>query len=88
MSTRITRRTLAAGLVAITLLGGCGDDESEPTDTDTGIANPASVFCEEQGGTVEIVDEADGQVGYCNLPDGTRIEEWEYFEQETGATQP
>jgi putative hemolysin len=43
------------------------------------IANPASVFCEEQGGTVEIVDEADGQVGYCTLPDGTRVEEWEYY---------
>ncbi|MFM8999555.1 MAG: DUF333 domain-containing protein [Actinomycetota bacterium] len=43
------------------------------------IANPASVFCEEQGGTLEIVDEAGGQVGYCNLPDGTRIEEWEYY---------
>lgn len=43
------------------------------------LANPASVFCEEQGGTLELVDEAGGQVGYCNLPDGTRIEEWEYY---------
>jgi hypothetical protein len=45
----------------------------------TQIANPASVFCEEQGGTLEIVDEAGGQVGYCNLPDGTRVEEWAYY---------
>jgi apolipoprotein N-acyltransferase len=43
------------------------------------IANPASEFCEQQGGTLEIVDEAGGQVGYCTLPDGTRIEEWEYY---------
>lgn len=77
------------GLVALLAtasigLVGCGDDE-EPATTDvpttdsTGMPNPASVYCEEQGGTLEIVDEAAGQVGYCNLPDGTRIEEWEYY---------
>lgn len=53
--------------------------DSATTTSVAQIANPASVFCVEQGGTVEIVDEADGQVGYCNLPDGTRIEEWEYY---------
>ena len=55
---------------------------SEPTsgsDDSSQIANPASEFCVEQGGTLDIVDEADGQVGYCTLPDGTRVEEWEYY---------
>jgi hypothetical protein len=89
MNARRWRGAVIAALLAASLvLAGCGDGESEPTDPSTGIANPASEFCVEQGGTVEIVDEADGQVGYCNLPDGTRIEEWEYFEQETGATEP
>lgn len=55
---------------------------TQPPATGTGIANPASVFCVEQGGTVEIVDEADGQVGYCILPDGTRVDEWEYYRAE------
>jgi putative hemolysin len=50
----------------------------------TQVANPASEYCVAQGGDVEIVDEDDGQVGYCNLPDGTRIEEWEYFNQSNG----
>ncbi|MFZ0015068.1 MAG: DUF333 domain-containing protein [Acidimicrobiia bacterium] len=40
---------------------------------------PASVFCVDQGGEVEIVEEDDGAVGYCNLPDGTRVDEWEYY---------
>lgn len=44
-----------------------------------GMANPASVFCEEQGGVSIIKDEADGQVGYCQLADGTEVEEWEFF---------
>ena len=77
-------------MAALTLaaLGACGDDESDPggTTTPTGVANPASEFCVDQGGTVEIVDEEGGQVGYCNLPDGRRVEEWEYFRSETGAT--
>jgi CubicO group peptidase (beta-lactamase class C family)/putative hemolysin len=83
-----SRQMTTMVVLSITLLAGCGDD-SEPTDTTTpagGIANPASEFCVAQGGTVEIVDEAGGQVGYCNLPDGSRVEEWEYFRTQTGAT--
>ena len=44
-----------------------------------GIANPASVFCTSMGGTLKIVDTASGQVGNCQLPDGTTVEEWAYF---------
>lgn len=76
------KRTLIAlaaiGLLALPACGGTSDEEPSTSPT-AGLANPASVFCEQQGGTVEIVDEAGGQVGYCILPDGTRIEEWEYF---------
>ena len=66
-------------------LGACGGDDAptttNPPVTEGGaqVANPASQYCVDQGGTLEIVDETAGQVGYCNLPDGTRIEEWEYF---------
>jgi putative hemolysin len=68
-------------VVAALALASCGDDNGP----DGGLANPASVFCEEQGGTVEIVTDADGnQGGICQLPDGTRIEEWEYFRQFSG----
>lgn len=73
-------RRLLPLLLATTALAACGSDTGPPDTTrDVGLANPASVYCVQQGGTVEIVDEADGQVGYCTLPDGTRIEEWEYF---------
>jgi len=88
----LTRRAQWPAVLAVVLPIGvvvaCGGDDSTPSGTTTpaGIANPASVYCVEQGGTVEIVDESGGQVGYCNLPDGTRIEEWEYFRSQTGAT--
>ena len=44
-----------------------------------GIANPASVYCVEQGGKLEIRKTANGEVGYCHLPDGRVVEEWEFF---------
>jgi putative hemolysin len=45
------------------------------------IANPASVFCEEQNGTLEIRDSESGQVGYCHA-NGKECEEWAYFRGE------
>lgn len=90
MKTRRTHRTARLAALAalpIGLMTACGDDSKPtPTTTSAGIANPASEFCVAQGGTVEIVDEAGGQVGYCSLPDGTRLEEWEYFRAQTGTT--
>ena len=47
-----------------------------------GLANPASVHCEEEGGQVEIRDEAAGQAGYCVFPDGSECEEWAFFRGE------
>ena len=71
---------LASGLIALGLAGCSSASESGDGNGEMSeIANPASVYCVDQGGTIEIVSEADGEVGYCNLPDGTRIEEWEYF---------
>ena len=63
------------------LLGGCkpvtapAAAQAEPAATaaatpeaaqeGAGMANPASVYCEQNGGKLEIRDETDGQVGYC-----------------------
>jgi hypothetical protein len=46
------------------------------------MANPASVYCVDQGGQLEIRDETDGQVGYCIFPDGSECEEWAYLRGE------
>ena len=86
-------RTLAMVTFTVLAASACGSKNS-PSDTvpasspnDTSqLANPASVYCIDQGGTLEIVDEANGQVGYCTLPDGTRVEEWEYFRASSTTT--
>jgi hypothetical protein len=87
MTRRKSRWLAAAAMLPSLVLGACSSDDS-PTDTTTApaIANPASEFCVAQGGVVEIVTEAGGQIGYCNLPDGSRVEEWEYFRAQTGST--
>lgn len=46
------------------------------------IANPASVYCEEQGGKSEIRTNQDGgQTGYC-IKDGKECEEWAFYRGE------
>jgi putative hemolysin len=54
----------------------------EATQEGAGIANPASVFCAQNGGKLEIRDEAGGQVGYCIFGDGSECEEWAYLRGE------
>ncbi|MDH4078109.1 MAG: DUF333 domain-containing protein [Acidimicrobiia bacterium] len=58
---------------------------SSGSGTTVGLANPASVYCVSQGGEVVIVTAADGgQQGLCRLPDGTEIDEWEYYRASQG----
>jgi putative hemolysin len=48
-----------------------------------GLANPAAVYCQEQGGTVEIrTDAQGGQYGVCVFDDGSECDEWAYFRGE------
>ncbi len=52
-------------------------------DEDAEMANPASVYCEQYGGKLEIrTDETGGQMGICIFADGSECEEWAYFRGE------
>lgn len=47
------------------------------------LANPASVKCIADGGTLSTVtDSSGGQQGMCQFPDGSTCEEWAYFRGE------
>jgi putative hemolysin len=47
------------------------------------LANPASVFCEQQGNRLEIRTASDGsQTGVCVFPSGIECEEWAYYRGE------
>jgi putative hemolysin len=48
--------------------------------SNVGIANPASVYCINQSGKLEIrSDEQGNQYGVCIFNDGSECEEWKYF---------
>nr|WP_321331589.1 DUF333 domain-containing protein [Alcaligenes faecalis] len=66
------------GLVGV--LSACANQPS--TQPPVGIANPASAYCVEKGGRLDIVNTPAGQVGMCTLPDGTVIEEWELMRRD------
>ncbi|MFZ9988014.1 MAG: DUF333 domain-containing protein [Candidatus Nanopelagicales bacterium] len=63
-----------AGLLLAACGGGSGGDDA-PTPEET-MNNPASAYCEEQGGTVDL------STGICTLPDGTQIDEWELYNRD------
>ena len=70
---------LAAGVLT---LAGCGNSEN-PVDENVEIANPASVYCEEQGWTLDLQkDEEGNEYAFCMLPSGLICEEWAYFKWE------
>jgi len=77
----IMNKIISVLFLLLFILSSC----SKQTDEMNGqqIANPASVYCEAQGGTVRIeMDAAGGQIGICILPDGTECDEWEYYRGE------
>ncbi len=55
----MTIRQCLVLIVAVVALSSCGDGD-EDDNGPAGVPNPAAVFCEEQGGTVEIVTDTQG----------------------------
>ena len=78
------RKNLPLILSAL-LLAACagnGQPEKHPDSPMIGMSNPASEFCVKQGGKLETKKDAEGgEYALCHLPDGTVVEEWEYFRQ-------
>lgn len=75
-------------LVMVLLVCGCTQQATNPPDTapvanqtTIGMPNPASVFCGQAGGTVEIKKDASGnEYGMCTFRNGTSCEEWALFQ--------
>jgi uncharacterized protein len=63
-------------LLTAIVLAGCQTNNGN----NIGMANPASVYCEKNGGTLEIRTADDGsQSGYCTLKSGDVCEEWAHY---------
>lgn len=56
-----------------------------PLQTQAGLPNPASVYCEQNGNRLEIRTSTDGsQSGVCFFPDSSECDEWAYYRGECG----
>lgn len=73
-----------ATIMGILLLSGCATAEREAPKPphSMGMANPASVYCEEKGGKSIIVKSPQGERGDCLLPGGERIDEWTLYRRD------
>jgi predicted secreted protein/putative hemolysin len=77
-------------LVLLMLAAGCTQQTATTpvtmpatTPGSSTIANPASVYCGQAGGTTDIkTDASGGQYGMCTFANGTSCEEWALFRGE------
>ena len=76
---RLITAAYVIAVIAAIVLWGCAGKTAEAEEEGTGLADPASVYCEQHGGTLVIVEAPKGQAGYCRLADGSVCEEWAYF---------
>jgi putative hemolysin len=58
-------------------------------ENETSLANPASVYCKDQGGESRIITDADGsQRGECVFVGGRSCDEWQFFRTKICAVSP
>ena len=73
-------------LGAILILGGCSATPvmaPDFTPTAASMANPASVYCEQHAGKLDLVTDANGGMsGRCTFPDTSTCDEWAYYRGE------
>lgn len=81
----VMKKMAAASVVvaaSAALLAGCQTTDAEDM-PEIGTPNPASVWCMEKGGRLEIVKDKDGnESGLCVLPSGERVDEWTLFRRD------
>jgi putative hemolysin len=72
---------LVTSLIVAAFFGGYTHvSEAQTSDTKSGMANPASLYCIDHGGKDKIVIEKNGsQIGICVFSNGSLCEEWQYF---------
>lgn len=69
-------------LVGIGFASACGPNRTSPT-PELNMPNPASVNCEQNGGKLELRQDALGGIaGVCVFPDGSECDEWAFFRNE------
>ncbi|EJN4182276.1 DUF333 domain-containing lipoprotein YoaF [Escherichia coli] len=71
-------KIISFALPCLLVLAGCSTSSQPevPKPPQIGMANPASVYCQQKGGTLIPVSTAQGVSNNCKLPGGETIDEW------------
>ncbi|WP_218054229.1 putative hemolysin [Stenotrophomonas maltophilia] len=73
--------TLSSALAMTALVACSSPADKEPAPI--GMANPAALHCEKNGGKSVIEKNPDGsEYGVCHLGDGTQVDEWELYRRD------
>lgn len=71
---------LLSAIVGSLVLTGCANEPDEYDVKEySSVANPAAVYCVQQGGELDTVSENNQRITYCALPDGSRVEQWQLY---------
>jgi putative hemolysin len=73
------KRRFNVAIVAIVVLAGCGFINFA-----FGLANPSAVYCDELGYQYIIKETENGQRGFCQFPNGSIVDGWQFFIGEKG----
>lgn len=77
-------KRIIAFTIILMALAACASSQ-----TQAGLPNPVSVYCEQNGNKLEIHTAPDGsQSGICVFPDGSSCDEWAYFRGECRPVTP
>jgi putative hemolysin len=75
-------------LVITIVSASCSPKRTIPT-TAPNMANPASIFCEQNGGALDLRQDTSGGIaGVCVFPDGSECDEWAYYRGECKPADP
>ena len=73
---------IATVLLWLAACAPTSDGPAVETEEPVGLPNPASVYCEEQNGRLEMRSDENGTHGVCIFDDGSECEEWAYYRGE------
>lgn len=83
----MNKKIILAGL-CLTLLSGCTTTGVGPSAVVV-LENPATIFCEEQGGKIEKrEDHQRNEAGFCVMPDGRECDAVNFFHNKCELTMP
>ena len=69
-------------IIFIMLFASCNPVQTTPSQQ-ANMPNPASVYCEQNGGKLDLRQDVSGGVmGICIFPDGSECDEWAYYRGE------